>query len=76
MKGDTQSTTRGEYFARRNIQWLLSQWVGPNPTSLAPQISDTAKKQIWGSIPPTREQASAQRGQGKPQSNGEVPLNI
>ena len=48
MKGDTQSTPRGEYFARRNIQWLLSQWVCSNPTCLAPQIRITAKTQIWG----------------------------
>ena len=64
MKGDTQSTPHGEYFARRNIQWLLSQWVCPNPTSLSPQIRSTAQKQIWGSIPPTREQSRYHHKEG------------
>ena len=73
MKGDTQSTPRGEYFARRNIQWLLSQWVCPNPTSLAPQIRNTAQKQIWGSIPPTRERYHQREGSENHRAMGKVP---
>ena len=73
MKGDTQSTPRGEYFARRNIQWLLSQWVCPNPTSLAPQIRNTAQKQIWGSIPPTRERYHHKEGSENHRAMGKFP---
>ena len=41
----------------------------PNPTSLAPQIRNTAQKQVWGSIPPrsryhTTERAVKTRAMG------------